>query len=230
MGLLWEEEDQGASSGVGRWDVEVEDGGDVGGDLSVIRISVCLVWIALGHRNDQVWVLVVAVQVSRAALPWALVWRRSLVWGWALIWRWALWWGRFLVWRSFWWRWPLGWRWSLGWSCTASAGCQPNRNALVLAGDWNGIDVVLPVGGRACVEFRRAVVLDLSVITNGETASWSGSLIALELGRWWSEDATSTFGVGDLAVVDHVVSRGVAASNAVLPVIELTNDTGLTSR
>jgi hypothetical protein len=118
----------------------------------------------------------------------------------------------------------------LGWSCTASAGCQPNRNALVLARDWSGIDVVLPVGGRACVEFWRAVVLDLFVVTNGETASWSGSLIALELGRWWSEDAASTFGVSDLAVVDRVVSRGVAASNAVLSVIKLTDGTRLTSR
>jgi hypothetical protein len=73
LGLLWEEEDQRACSGVGRWDVEVEDGRDVGGDLSVIRISVCLVRIALGNRNDQVWVLVVAVEVSRAGLAWALV-------------------------------------------------------------------------------------------------------------------------------------------------------------
>jgi len=34
--LLREKEDERAHAGVGRWDVEIEDGTDVGGDLAVV--------------------------------------------------------------------------------------------------------------------------------------------------------------------------------------------------
>lgn len=66
--LLGEEEDKRASASVGLGDVEVEDGADVGGDGAVVGCAERLVRRRGGDRDDQVRVLVLAVEVGWAAL------------------------------------------------------------------------------------------------------------------------------------------------------------------
>lgn len=68
MRLLREEEYERARSGVGAWDVEVEDGADIRGDLAVVGGAFSLVWAALRDGDDQVRVLVVAAQIRWAGL------------------------------------------------------------------------------------------------------------------------------------------------------------------
>jgi hypothetical protein len=65
--LLGEEEDERAGAGVGGWDVEVEDGGDGGGDCAVVFCAGGLVWGGGVNWDDQVGVLVLAVEVGWAA-------------------------------------------------------------------------------------------------------------------------------------------------------------------
>ena len=102
--------------------------------------------------------------------------------------------------------------------------------AVILTGYWSGVDVILRVGSTAGVEGTTAIVLNLTVATNGEATSRRGARVALELSGRWRQDASAAVGVGDLTVVDAVGSCVAAAANAVLAIGQLRNLARLTAR
>jgi len=65
--LLGEEEDETAQlAAVAGGDVEVENGGDVGRHFAVKGGAICLVRRRLGHGDDEMWELVLAIEIGRA--------------------------------------------------------------------------------------------------------------------------------------------------------------------
>lgn len=99
-----------------------------------------------------------------------------------------------------------------------------------MAFDWGVIDVVHIVWGGASVKLRRAIVCELAVAANSKATNRVSTNVALELSGWWSKNAASSLGVGDLAVLDGVGAFRIVASDTILAVAELAHGTGLASR
>lgn len=212
--LREEEDDAAALAGVVLWDVEVEDCALVWGDVAVVLRAEGLVGLRLGDWHNQVGGLMGAIDVGwasgtlglcRLAGGWCWCWLAlcRLAWSWSSLDN-GSWCGlrlsddlgrlharrsrlrcrlagrrcRFRG-RSRWLR------------CVASSalatGAESDFNAVLLVGDWNGVDVVLLVvrSGGTSVELGAAIVLDSSIVSNREATSGCCTLVTLELSGWW---------------------------------------------
>lgn len=92
----------------------------------------------------------------------------------------------------------------------------------------SGINVVLAiVASRASDKAAASSVLQSTRRADGKARLRGSTRVALELSGRWGQDAPAAAVVGNGAVVDAVLSRGEATSDAVLPIRELSNCSGL---
>ena len=104
----------------------------------------------------------------------------------------------------------------------------------MLTSNRDSVDVVTTaLASRAGVEGAVTVVGEVAV-GNGEAASRAGASVTLELGGGGSEDTSTAISIGNLAVVDAVLSGLVGEArgltDTVLTVTELANRTTDTTR
>lgn len=66
-------------------------------------------------------------------------------------------------------------------------------------------------------------MLQLTIVSNAESSGRCRSHVALELSRWWRQDAATALGIGDGAVVEAVRASRVASTHSVLSIRELSD-------